>query len=842
MVWVKSPGLLLWYLLVNVPYSSESLILNFSADKLQSLLENLSDGFIILDREWRFVFLNAKAAAMARKPVGDLMKKLVWEEFPATAGTNFQIELERCVSEKIPIHFEEYYEDFDVWFEVNAYPSEDGVNVLFRDVTQRKLAEADLRDRARVWAFSAAVAEALTTATTLQVMLQRSCEAIVRELDAAFARIWTVSRGSDTLTLQASAGMYTHLDGAHAVVPVGSLKIGLIAKERKPHLTNSVVGDSRVADQEWAKREGMVAFAGYPLIIEEQLVGVVAMFARNPLSQVVIESMAAVANGIALGIHRKATEEELRESEARYRLTAESASDGIVSINSQSVIQSVNGAMATIFGYKREDLIGAPLTKLMPERFRERHKGGFTRYQQTRVRTLPWNGLELPGLRQDGREIALEISFGELAYRGEHLITGVIRDVTSRKQAERRTQTQFAVTSILSESNTFEAIGQAIEAVCEGLEWDLGSFWTVDERFNRMSYLIGWQRDSGRLGEFQELNRHTTFQPGEGLPGQAWASGQPIWISDFPHSEYPRSASASAHGLCTALAFPIRVEHKVIGVIEFFSRQCLAMNNDVIQTGSAISHQIGQFLSRLLAEQARVRKEAELAQSNEDLQQFAAIASHDLKEPLRTISSYIDRLQARYKDRLEGDAEEYLAFVSDGAKRMTSLLDSLLAYSSVDAREELQAVALADVMRDVRLNLLMAMERSLAILTHDPLPIVTGDKGQLTQLFQNLIGNAIKYRGTAAPRIHVGAERKDDAWILSVRDNGIGMAEQYHDTIFKVFKRLHGADIPGAGMGLAICKRIVERHGGRIWVESQPGKGSTVYFTLPPGENSASSD
>lgn len=808
--------------------------LNFPPENLKAFLNELADGFIVLDREWRYVFLNQKASAMARRDSADLIGKNIWEEFPALASSKFYAELQRCRAENTVVHFEEHQADLGSWFGIDAYPSQDGITIFIRDITQRKLAEESLGERVRVFAFSARVAQALTTATTLPVMLQQCCEVMVQELDAAFARVWTLGAG-DVLELQASAGLYTHLDGEHARVPVGTLKIGLIAKERKPHLTNSVIGDERVGNQEWAKREGMVAFAGYPLIVEDRLVGVMAIFARKPLSQVILEAMAAVADGVALGIQRKRIEEELRENEELYRLTAESASDGIVSIDSESVMHSVNRAMTQIFGYAREELIGLPLTRLMPERFRDAHLAGFKRYQKTKVRKLTWSGLEVPGLHKDGREIGLEVSFGELSYRGQPLFTGVIRDVTHRKQAERRMATQHKVTGIFAESKTIEAIPLVIEAICEGMGWDLGAFWIVDERTQRLTYLTGWHRESASLHGFETDSTPLSFAVGEGLGGEAWAQGEAIWIPDFKKAAYRRSATAQRYGVCSALAFPIRVEHKVTGVLEFMSCECLPVDNETIQTGSAIAHQAGQFLGRLRAEEDRARKAAELAQSNADLEHFAAIASHDLKEPLRTIGSYIELLRKRYKDRLDGNADEYMNFVVDGAKRMTALLDSLMLYSGVEqSGQASEAVSLEEVLKEVRLNLHLSIQRTLTVITHDPLPRVMGDKAQLIQLFQNLAGNSIKYRSQAAPRIHISAEAAGEEWKIGVRDNGIGMDAEYHDTIFDVFRRLHGRDIPGAGLGLAICKRIVERHGGRIWVRSEAGKGATVYFTLSP--------
>jgi light-regulated signal transduction histidine kinase (bacteriophytochrome) len=235
------------------------------------------------------------------------------------------------------------------------------------------------------------------------------------------------------------------------------------------------------------------------------------------------------------------------------------------------------------------------------------------------------------------------------------------------------------------------------------------------------------------------------------------------------------------------------------------------------------------------ARQALEESVMELARSNSDLQQFAYVASHDLQEPLRMVASYTQLLAKRYKGKLDADADEFIAYAVDGANRMQRLIQDLLAYSRVDTQgqvfEPVSVEALVGYALD---NVRAAVEESRAVVTHDPLPTVMADERQLLQLLQNLLSNALKFRGEQPPRVHVSAERRGSEWLFSVRDNGIGIDPQYAERIFAVFQRLHTiAEYPGTGIGLAICKKIVERHGGRIWVESQPGTGSTFYFTLP---------
>ena len=226
----------------------------------------------------------------------------------------------------------------------------------------------------------------------------------------------------------------------------------------------------------------------------------------------------------------------------------------------------------------------------------------------------------------------------------------------------------------------------------------------------------------------------------------------------------------------------------------------------------------------------------ELARSNAELQQFAYVASHDLQEPLRMIGSYTQLLERRYGDKLDSDAREFMAFIVEGATRMKQLIEDLLAYSRVGTRgKELRPVRSQEALDRALVNLRATIEASGAEITSDALPEINADDTQLTQLFQNLVGNAMKFsRKEDPPRIHVSAEDSGHEWRFTVADNGIGIEPQYFERIFMVFQRLHTRDeYPGTGIGLAICKKVVDRHGGRIWVEPAHGKGSKFFFTLP---------
>lgn len=224
-----------------------------------------------------------------------------------------------------------------------------------------------------------------------------------------------------------------------------------------------------------------------------------------------------------------------------------------------------------------------------------------------------------------------------------------------------------------------------------------------------------------------------------------------------------------------------------------------------------------------------------LKASNAELEQFAYVASHDLQEPLRMVSSFTQLLEKKYKDELDDEALEYINFAVDGAKRMQTLINDLLDFSRVSSKTaEFTEIDLKQLLGEVLFNLELNIEETNAKITCDPLPEIVGDYSQILRIFQNIIGNSLKYRGKETPEVHVSACKEQDYWLFSIKDNGIGMEPHYCGQIFQIFRRLHTQDeYEGTGIGLAITKRIVEMHRGNIWVESELGKGSTFYFTIP---------
>ncbi|HUL57598.1 MAG TPA: ATP-binding protein [Usitatibacter sp.] len=509
----------------------------------------------------------------------------------------------------------------------------------------------------------------------------------------------------------------------------------------------------------------------------------------------------------------------------------------------------VNRAWEEFFGVTRAEMLGGKVGDLHSgsAAVAERHEAMDRQLWQSPGR----QSYEIQLVMRDGRvrhAIYHKATFSRPDGEVEGLI-GTIVDITERKQSEQSAAIENAVARYLgSDVPLDEAIRGIMQVMCERLDWACAARWSLDERDNLLHCAETWSVDDPKVRSFLDASGREKFVPGtSGLIRRVLTTGNSVWVADVTEQQgFIRGPLARAAGLRGAFALPVLMGERVLGAIEFYSREARHPDRWLLQITVSVGRQIGQLMARREAE-ARLReahdelevKARELERSNEELQQFAYVASHDLQEPLRMVSSYTQLLVRRYGDRLDGDAKEFMDFIVDGAARMKQLIEDLLAYSRVGTRgRTLERTGSLEALDKALVNLRVTQEASGAVVTHDPMPEVVADPGQLTQLFQNLIGNAMKFRGSDAPRIHVGAETREHVWVFTVRDNGIGLDTQYADRIFMMFQRLHSkSEYPGTGIGLAICKKIVERHGGRIWVDSRPGQGSTFGFTIARHDN-----
>jgi PAS domain S-box-containing protein len=488
---------------------------------------------------------------------------------------------------------------------------------------------------------------------------------------------------------------------------------------------------------------------------------------------------------------------ESKESGAKYRALLEAAPDAMVVLNPEGQIVLLNLQAENQFGYQRDELVGRPVKSIIPEGFAERLIADGNRTAAEALAQQIGTGIELSGRRKDGSTFPIEIMLSPLASPEGILVTAAIRDISVRKAAERHlAQMEGRYRGLLEAApDPMVLVNQGGEIVLVNLQAEKVFGYRRDELVGAMARTIVKRESLARL------------------------------------AAYARRCPDGSFAEQTRTAIDVAGRHKDGSTIPI----AVTLSRLATDEGILLAVAIRDITARKKAELLLLRTVEDLNRSNEELGQFAYIASHDLQEPLRMVASYTQLLSKRYKGRLDSDADEFIAFAVDGANRMQRLIQDLLAYSRVGTNgKELVNISSERCLEQAIGNLRGALEDSGALVTHDPLPIVIADEGQLIQVFQNLVGNAIKYHGLSVPRIHVSSTSDADAkWSFSVKDNGLGIEAQYFDKIFGMFQRLHKRDeFEGTGIGLAICKKIVERHDGTISVESQLGQGSTFHFTL----------
>jgi PAS domain S-box-containing protein len=489
---------------------------------------------------------------------------------------------------------------------------------------------------------------------------------------------------------------------------------------------------------------------------------------------------------------------ERKESGEKYRGLLEAAPDAMVVVNQGGEIVLLNVQAEKQFGYPRDELLGQKVKNIIPEGFAERLLSDDLRSAAEALAQQIGTGIELVGRRKDGSEFPLEIMLSPLESPEGILVTAAIRNITVRKDAERHlAQMEGRYRGLLEAApDAMVVVNQSGEIVLLNVQAEKQFGYHRDELLGQKVKNIIPEGFAERLiaDALRSAEDALAQQIGTGIE----LTGRRKNGSDFP-VEIMLSPLESAEGVLVTAA-------------------------------------IRDISVRKNSEEHLVKTMGELKRSNDELQQFAYVASHDLQEPLRMVASYTQLLAKRYKGRLDSDADEFIAYAVDGSTRMQGLVQDLLAYSRAGTNgKALHEISSEDALKEALTNLRATMEESGAIVTHDSLPAITTDATQLAQVFQNLVGNAIKYRSAEVPHVHVSATKNGgNEWTFSVRDNGLGIDPQYFERIFVLFQRLHGPrEFKGTGIGLAICKKMLERLGGRIWVESQPEKGSTFYFALP---------
>jgi PAS domain S-box-containing protein len=788
--------------------------LTTSEARFRALVEHAPEAIVVFDgATGRFLFGNEHACALYGVP----MEKLT-ELTPADVSPEFQpngrrsSELARELMDQALTGGTPVFEWIHRQPDGRLIPTEvrllrlpaEGQNLVrasIIDNTERKRAEELLNERIRTSTLSTEVALALNAGTELQAMLQQCAELVVRHLDVAFTRIWTLHEATQTLELQASAGCYTHLNGPHSRVKVGQYKIGLIAQEKKPHLTNCVQTDTRVSDKAWATREGMVAFAGYPLLLEDRVLGVLALFARRPLAEDVLKALGSVADSLALGIERKRAQTALAESEARFSVAFQ-ASPIFFAIARMSDGQFVlvNDAFVTWSGHSREEILGrnsAELSVWERQEDREAYWAELRRTSSIRARECRFRN-------RMGRLRTMLLSSEVIQLsRVPHMLTLAL-DITERKQTEAELQASEAR---LRESEArFSAAFQASPVFITILSTNEGRYVLANDVFvkwlgcpreeviGRTSAEFGlWEnleeRDSAlndmrTIGSIRQREVRWRNRSGERL--DILLSAETIKLNDTPH--------------------------------------ILSFAQDITQRKRAE----GELLKTL-------EREKELSQLKSN---FVSMVSHEFRTPLGIIQSSAELLRDFYQKMPAGERDEQLESITRNTCRMAGMMEEILVLSRLDAGKldfQTAALDLNAFYRRVLDEVLSATNRRCPIeLVLDPASAqAQADERLLGHIFTNLLSNAVKYSepGTA---VRFTVEQDGSDAVCTVRDQGIGISEEDQQHLFKAFHR--GSNVgarPGTGLGLLLVKRCAELHGGKVQLNSKVGEGTTVTVRLP---------
>jgi PAS domain S-box-containing protein len=480
--------------------------------------------------------------------------------------------------------------------------------------------------------------------------------------------------------------------------------------------------------------------------------------------------------------------------EEQLKTTLASIGDAVISTDPKGHIVFANKVAQSILRSGEDSLVGKPLQDvfhIVNEFTRAKVDNPVERVLRDGATVGLANHTTL--ITHDGAEIPIDDSAAPILSDSGELQGAVLvfRDITARRRAELNDRLLASIVQSSDDAIISKDLNGIVTSWNQGAERIFG--YTAGEMIGRPITVIADPANPSEMPAILERIRH----------------GERI---DHFHTKRRAKSGNLVHISLTVS--PIRdSEDRIIGA-------------------SKVARDITGQLS---TQEALASQNTELHRANADLNQFAYAVSHDLREPLRNIANYAELLVRRFPDNADGDAERFKGFIVQGVSRMEALLNDLLTYSLLGGPQEKPAILLDCncILAQTLQNLHTSIAENHAVITNDPLPQVIAHESHLAQLFQNLISNAIKYRADSPPRVHIRVQKQDRFWRFSVTDNGIGIEPQYFQKIFGIFKRLHGKAVPGTGIGLAICTRVVERYGGSIWVESQPGQGSTFFFTLP---------
>lgn len=708
-----------------------------------------------------------------------------------------------------------------------------GTSIIARDISERKRNEAELERHRR----------------NLEEMVQQRTEelalanASLHEEIEERKRVEVELRESESFKQAILNSLTAHiavLDEAGRIIDVNEPWLQFARENGPVHLAGVAVGANyldvcrRAADKE--DPVAAEALGGIQRVLKGESRSFVLEYpCHSPWERrwfLMTVSPTAEAGGAVVAhlnvTERKLAEQALRESEERFRFLFDSSLDAILLTVPDGEVIAANPAACAMFGMLENELCAKGRDGIF-DRTDPRLAAALAERASTgRVQT------ELTAVRGDGTQFPVDVS-SVVVGSGRQRSYIIMRDITERKQAEEANRFQSlileGINSVLNAalvSQDEEQLGRACLDVAEQMTQSPFGFISrvKEERMEDIAFTNpGWDPCVVTDGEGHQW-RPRSFEI-HGIYGRVLSDARSLFTNE-PAAHPDRIGLPPGHPpLHSFLGVPLIRESRVVGMIGVANRE----------GGYTMREQeILEALAPIMVEAfLRKKAEEEIMRSNKELEQFAYVASHDLQEPLRQIVGFTQMIEKRYAAQLDESGVEFIGYIVEGGKRMQALIQDLLTYSRVGRGGRQRAFTnIQDVIEAAIRNLGASIEESHAVVTHDTMPVLKVDRLQMVQVFQNLIGNAIKFRGEADPRIHIGACPEANTWLFSVSDNGIGFQPQYTRRIFEVFQRLHNREeYPGTGIGLPICKRVVENHGGRIWAESEPGKGATFYFTIP---------
>jgi PAS domain S-box-containing protein len=853
---------------------------NFSPNFLLQIIDSISDPIIVKDRQHRWILVNNAICQLLGYRAENLIGKSDDDFFSEAEADAIRQEDEAVFTRSIPHKTSIYITDHHgvkhlISRKKSLFQDEAGNEFLVITIQNSnkcssiesqsyinslRQKQAEIAEKAALAAFHVEINSAITKGHTLQITLKLCTEAMVKFLDAAFARIWTLNTQENVLELQASSGMYTHIDGPHSRVPVGMFKIGLIAQERQPHLTNHVMEDPRVGDKEWAKREGMVAFAGYPLILEDNLIGVIAMFSKQPLSESTLEALKLAANEIALGIKRVKTEQALKESERKYRQLVETSQDMIWSLDVEGYWTFVNPAVKDIYGYEPDEIIGHHYSEFEPP---EQTVKNLRLFSRILAKESVFN-YETVIISKAGTRVNLLCNASVVKDDKGNIIgiTGTATNITEFKEAEvtisrsnavLKAQQETSLDAILiidenrqlaSYNRNFCKLWQLPQELIKNgddnqlIEYVLNQLSHPQEFMSQVEYLYQnpdqTSVDEILLKDGRIIDRYSA--PVVGSEGDYYGR---IW--------YFRDITERKQAEVALLESKQQLKNQAQELEEALCKlqrsQTQLIHNEKMsslgQLVAGVAHEINNPINFI---NGNIKPASEYIQ---DLLALLELYEQEYPQPIEHIQEFAEDIDL---DFIKIDLPRLLNSMKVGADRIREIVLSLRNFSRLDEAE----------MKDVDIHegidsTLMILQNRLkgrdhygkieVIKEYGQLPLVVCYPGQLNQVFMNLLANAIdaldEIRITKeTPIIRIRTQLADQNQVaIIITDNGIGISDKIKKRIFDPFFTTKSVG-KGTGMGLAISYQIItEKHRGSLKCTANPHQGTEFIITIPINQN-----